>query len=136
MVTLTYVGPLWWQSKQYLLAGSDSSSRSTVRLYSSNFFVPLAISANRVGSLGRKVRYLSRGEWFASAVVVVLREYYQYVSRTRRRPNAADWRTGASGTVKKHMRFAYVIFFERPNCSSTTTAGEDRRKRKILITII
>lgn len=44
MVTFTYVGPLWWQSKQYLLAGIDSCSRSTVKLYSSCFFVPLAIS--------------------------------------------------------------------------------------------
>jgi len=39
MVTFTYVGPLWWQSKQYLLAGNDTCFRRTVNLYSSTFFL-------------------------------------------------------------------------------------------------
>jgi len=52
IVMLTYVGPLWWQSKQVLLLGKDTISRNILRCFSSCFLLLDAIF--RVGSGGRK----------------------------------------------------------------------------------
>lgn len=43
MVTLTYVGPLWLQSKQYLFCCWDASSRNVFKFFSSCFFREVAI---------------------------------------------------------------------------------------------
>lgn len=43
MVTLTYVGPRWLQSKQYLLQGRDTNSRRVFRFFSSCFLRANAI---------------------------------------------------------------------------------------------
>lgn len=112
MVTFTYVGPLWWQSKQYLLAGNDNCSRSTLKLYSSSFLMPLAISVVemwlpeetccRIHEINCDV--VSRGDTAA------VDDFFPFFIKKRFRSKRPDyhhcavWRRGAKPKTKLNKR--------------------------------